>query len=360
MGAVRARARGSTVSSMRPDTPATPAENDRADHVAEAERLERTAAMYPEDAEQLLLQAAAHYELADARERATAHYDALLASPDVQAPALVRALKAANLWEYGHEAEARAIITGIRTTAPREPAPWVIAAESLESHDELQEAHDTFTEALELLVPAAERAPGSPSPLPRHPLLLGRHRVRRLMGAPHDEWDALADEANRTAVSLDELHDPKRLWALGSENPAELQAEITRLRAELGSYREALSRPFPVAVLHWSSTEYAELIAAYPSLTSEYPSYEAHLASIEEALRELSASGTGNLGIVTGTVPSYEAFAASEASSPSEASLLPQYATTLAARGRAVVWPPEDGALCWCGSGSSYGACHGQ
>ncbi|MGY0024283.1 SEC-C domain-containing protein [Streptomyces sp. YJ-C3] len=344
---------------MRPDTPATPAENEHADHVAEAERLERTAAMYPEDAEALLLQAAAHYELADARDRATAHYDALLASSDVHDPALIRALKAANLWEYGHEAEARAIITGLRTTAPRDPAPWVIVAESLESHDELEQAHETFTEALELLVPEAERESGD-LPYPKHPLVLGRHRVRRLLGADHDLWDALADRVNRTPVSLDELHDPKRLWALGSNNPAELRAEIDRLRAELGTYREALSRPFPVAVLHWPSTEYAELLAAYPTLSTEYPSYEAHLSSIEASLRELSASGTGNLGIVTGTVPSYEAFAASEASSPTETSLLPQYATTLAARGRAVEWPPEAGAACWCGSGSTYSACHGE
>lgn len=342
---------------MRPDTPATPADNDRADHVAEAERLERTADMYPEDAEPLLLQAAAHYELADDRERATTLYDGLLAATDVHDPSLIRALKAANLWEYGHEAEARAIITGLRTTAPRDPAPWVIIAESLESHDELEQAHETFTDALELLVPASEREAGVP--LAKHPLLLGRHRVRRLLGAPHDDWDALADQANRTPVSLDELHDPNRLWALGSENPAELQAEISRLRAELGTYREALSRPFPVAVLHWPSTEYTELLSAYPTLTSEYPSYEAHLASIEDSLRELVASGTANIGIVTGTVPSYEAFAASEASSPVDASLLPQYATTLAARGRAVAWPPARDGVCWCGSGLVYGECHG-
>ncbi|MFI7382977.1 hypothetical protein [Streptomyces sp. NPDC049813] len=343
---------------MRPDTPATPAENEHADHVAEAERLERTAAMYPEDAEALLLQAAAHYELADVRDRATAHYDALLAASGVHDPALIRALKAANLWEYGHEAEAQAIITGLRASAPRDPAPWVIIAESLEAHDELEPAHEAFTEALELLVPPSERDTGD-VPYAKHPLVLGRHRVRRLLGADHDAWDALADRVNRTSVSLDELHDPKRLWALGSNNPAELRAEIDRLHAELGSFREALSRPFPVAVLHWPAGEYTELLAAYPALSSEYPSYEAHLASIESSLRELAASGTANLGIVTGTLPSYEAFAASEASSPEDASLLPQYATTLAARGRAVVWPPEAGAGCWCGSGSAYSGCHG-
>lgn len=295
--------------------------------------------------------------LAD-RPAATALYDRLLSSAEsLETPHLVRALKASNLWEYGHEAEARAIIDGIRAGAPRDPAPWVIVAESLESHDELEAAQETFTEGATLLLTDVAEPPYS-----THPLLFGRHRVRRMLGVAHDEWDTLADTLHSThasPVSLDELHDPKRVWSLGSDNPAELEAEISRLRAELGAYREALSRPFPVAVLHWPEGELAELVAAYESLTAEYPSHEEHLATIEGSLRELAASGTPNLGIVTGTVPSYEAFAASEGASPSDVDLLPQYATTLAARGRAVVWPPQRGASCWCGSGRAYEECHG-
>ncbi|GHD89422.1 SEC-C domain-containing protein [Streptomyces naganishii] len=335
---------------MRPDTPA-----ENVDHTAEAARLERTAGLYPEDAEALLLRAAAHLELSGDRPAATTLYDRLLSSPDgLENPHLIRALKAANLWEYDHEAEARAIIDGIRATAPRDPAPWVIVAESLETHDELEAAHKTFTEAVELLLADAEQPPYA-----THPLLFGRHRVRRMLGAAHDDWDMLADTLHSSPVSLDELHDPKRVWSLGSENPAELEAEIARLRAELGTYREALSRPFPVAVLHWPAPELAELLTAYGDLAAEYPSHEAHLATIEASLRELSASGTPNLGIVTGTVPSYEAFAASEGTSPSDPALLPQYATTLAARGRAVPWPPQRGESCWCGSNRPYTDCHG-
>ncbi|WP_406436308.1 hypothetical protein OHB00_20240 [Streptomyces sp. NBC_00631] len=336
---------------MRPDTPA-----ENVDHTAEAARLERTAGLYPEDAEALLLQAAAHLELADARPAATALYDRLLSTPDtLENASLVRALKASNLWEYDHEAEARAIIEGIRATAPRDPAPWVIVAESLESHDELEAAHDTFTAAATLLLTDV-----TDPPYATHPVLIGRHRVRRMLGLPHDDWDARADTLHSSAISLDELHDPKRVWSLGSDNPAELEAEISRLRAELGAYREALSRPFPVAVLHWPAEELSELLSAYPDLAVEYPSHPEHLSTIESSLRELSVSGTGNLGIVTGTVPSYEAFAASEGSSPSDTTLLPQYATTLAARGRAVVWPPQQRGNCWCGIGAAYGECHGD
>ncbi|MEU1475907.1 SEC-C domain-containing protein [Streptomyces sp. NPDC005760] len=336
---------------MRPDTPA-----ENVDHNAEAARLERTADRYPEDAEALLLQAAAHLELAGDRPAASSLYDRLLSSPQgLDNPHLVRALKAANLWEYGHEAEARAIIEGVRTASPRDPAPWVIVAEALESHDELEQAQETFTEGARVLLTDVPEPPYS-----THPLLFGRHRVRRMLGLAHDDWDLLADTVNSSPISLDELHDPKRVWSLGSENPAELQAEISRLRAELGTFREALSRPFPVAVLHWPASELTELVSAYPSLSSEYPSQEEHLATIEASLRELSASGTANLGIVSGTVPSYEAFAASEGSSPADTTLLPQYATTLAARGRAVEWPPQRGTACWCGSGRIYGECHGE
>ena len=335
---------------MRPDTPA-----ENVDHTAEAARLERTASLYPEDAEHLLVQAAAHLELADDRPGATAFYDRLLSSGDsLENPHLVRALKASNLWEYGHEAEARAIIDGVRAASPRDPAPWVIVAESLEAHDELESAQETFTQAATLLLTDVAEPPYA-----THTILFGRHRVRRMLGAAHDNWDTLADTLHSSPISLDELHDPKRVWSLGSDNPAELQAEISRLRAELGAYREALSRPFPVAVLHWPAEELTELLTAYPSLESDYPSHEEHLATIEASLRELSASGTPNLGIVTGTVPSYEAFAASEASSPADGTLLPQYATTLAARGLAVAWPPQRGAGCWCGSGQVYEACHG-
>ncbi|WP_406008714.1 SEC-C domain-containing protein [Streptomyces sp. NBC_00637] len=336
---------------MRPDTPA-----ENVDHTAEAARLERTAGLYPEDAEALLLQAAAHLELSGDRPAATTLYDRLLSAPGgLDNPHLVRALKASNLWEYGHEAEARAIIDGIRAAAPRDPAPWVIVAESLEAHDELEAAQKTFTEGVTLLLADVPEPP----PHAAHPLLFGRHRVRRMLGAGHDDWDVLADTLHSSPVSLDELHDPKRVWSLGSDNPAELAAEISRLRAELGTYREELSRPFPVAVLHWPAGELAELVAAYPSLSAEYPSHEEHLTGIEASLKELAASGTANLGIVTGTVPSYEAFAASEGTSPADTDLLPQYATTLAARGRATVWPPERGAGCWCGSGRLYSACHG-
>ncbi|WP_149184747.1 SEC-C domain-containing protein [Streptomyces sp. TRM49041] len=335
---------------MRLDTPA--------DHTNEAERLLRTATQYPGDREPLLLRAAAHLELAGDRARATTLYDTLLSTPPApDNPHLVRALKAANLWEYGHEAEARAIIEGLRAMKPTNATAWEIIGEALEAHDELEASEETFTAAARALAPLPHDEEVT---YPTQSLLTSRHRVRRLLGLWHDDWDVLADRMHLGTVPLDELHDPKRTWALGSSDPAELKAEITRLRSELGSYRTALSRPFPVAVLLWPREELTELLAAYPELEAEYPTYEAHLTDLEASLRELASAGTPNLGIVRGTVPSYEAFAASETASPSNADLLPQYATTLAARGRATPWPPSRTGPCWCGSGTAYGECHGK
>ncbi|MFJ2786916.1 MULTISPECIES: hypothetical protein [unclassified Streptomyces] len=329
---------------MRPDTPAA--------HTTEAERLLRTATQYPGDREPLFLRAAAHLELAGDRPRATVLYDDLLSASPAN-PVLIRALKAANLWEYGHEAEARAIIDGVRWAKPTDAAAWEIVAETLEAHDELEAAESTLTEAATLLAVSDELPHATRS------LLTTRHRVRRMLALPHDTWDDQADRLHPAEVPLDELHDPKRLWALGSSDPAELQAEITRLRSELGTYRTALSRPFPVAVLHWPEAELDELLTAYPELEAEYPTYTAHLTDLEASLRELAQAGTPNLGIVRATVPSYEAFAASESTHPATPALLPQYATTLAARGRATTWPPAWGEGCWCGGEGVYGGCHG-
>lgn len=145
---------------MRPDTPA-----ENVDHTAEAARLERTAYLYPEDAEALLLRAAAHLELSGDRPTASTLYDRLLSSTaDLDNPHLVRALKASNLWEYGHEAEARAIIEGVRSASPQDPAPWVIVAEALESHDELEAAHETYTEAVHRLLTDVPEPPTPPTP----------------------------------------------------------------------------------------------------------------------------------------------------------------------------------------------------
>ena len=119
----------------------------------------------------------------------------------------------ANLTGDDIDDQARAVIDGVRLANPADPAPWVIVAEALEAHDELDAAHDTFTQALTLLaspqpattgdgVARALETPGSADaqdaaapqapPSETRPLIFGRHRVRRMLGADHDDWDALA------------------------------------------------------------------------------------------------------------------------------------------------------------------------
>ncbi|GAA3232965.1 SEC-C domain-containing protein [Streptomyces thermocoprophilus] len=324
---------------MRPDTPA-----ENVDHAAEAARLERTAGLYPEDAESLLLRAAAHLELSGDRPAATALYDRLLGSAaDLDNPHLVRALKASNLWEYGHEAEARAIIDGIRAAAPRDPAPWVIVAEALESHDELEAAHDTFTEGARLLLTDTDEPPtpptrsssagtgyaacwapptttGTPWPTPST-----RHRC---------PWT----NSTTPTASGPSARTTRPNWPPRSPASAPNSAPTARPSPAPSRWQSCTGR----------SPNWPNSSATTRPWPPEYPSYEAHLATVETSLRELAASGTQNLGIVTGTVPSYEAFAASESTTPppTPPSSPPQYATTLAARGRAIpLATPAHGSL---------------
>ena len=141
---------------MRPDTPA-------ADHTDTPPRTSTTPpkpnawsgppACYPEDAEALLLQAGGPPGTGRRPRRATTLYDRLLPPPPRprwRTRTWCGRSRPPNLWEYGHEAEARAIIDGVRAAAPADPAPWVIVAEALEAHDELDAAHETFTEAVSL------------------------------------------------------------------------------------------------------------------------------------------------------------------------------------------------------------------
>ncbi|GAB2446649.1 SEC-C domain-containing protein [Streptomyces incanus] len=72
--------------------------------------------------------------------------------------------------------------------------------------------------------------------------------------------------------------------------------------------------------------------------------------------RVLRAPGTDHHTIIA----AFPTADRTEATTPDDTDLLPQYATTLAARGRALPWPPQRSAACWCGSGRAYGECHGM
>ncbi|MCZ4125083.1 hypothetical protein [Streptomyces sp. H39-S7] len=328
--------------------------SEQREHAAEAERLLRKVLEYPDDREELLLAAAAQWILAERPAEALPIYDELLTPasdppPDpVSDPALVQALKVAALWDTGDERRARELAVTVRVQAPASLPPWQIIGETFEVHDDLPAAAAWLEDATDHFLTPDEVT------YEARRILITRHRVRRLLGEAHDDRDHLADYVHSAPVPLDELHDPKRLWSLGSDDPAEVRREIERLRTELADHRAALSRPFPLAVLYWPEAELVALLTRYPVFAADYGGYPEHLRSVEQALHALSATGVPHLGVVTATLPTYEAYARTQSLPPATPSLPAAYATSLAARGHATPWPPPRTSPCWCGAPAPY------
>ncbi len=199
-----------------------------------AEEYERLVEQYPEDREELLLEAASAWSDAGEHGRALALYERLLDpdGPDIDQPDLVDALRINALWDAGRRDEARTAAAAFRRRHPRHAGAWMFVAEVFESADETATAAEWYTAGITHALGAgtpvtADTVEEAPDGFDLETLLIGRHRVRRLLGAAHDDWDDVADELHQRRASplrgrmrpLDELHDPVRLKRLAQGVP---------------------------------------------------------------------------------------------------------------------------------------------
>ncbi|WP_419995045.1 SEC-C domain-containing protein [Streptomyces boninensis] len=199
-------------------------------------------------------------------------------------------------------------------------------------------------------------------------LVIGRHRVRRLLKQPHDDADNLADELHSDRPSLlsghdtlDDLHDPARHQLAVGEDPAAPQAEIERLAGEIDARRQAASRPRMTCALFWPEAEFAQLISRWPAAADAYGTdHRDHTRRVEGMLSKLADDGAVHLGVAHGTMADIDAYLSGEDASPEDRSTRAAYAADLAARGQAHPWPPPRNSPCWCGSGRKYKKCCGN
>jgi hypothetical protein len=239
----------------------------------QAEELEALALQYPQDREEILIEAAGCWGEAGQYERALALYQQLLETGGEE-PHLIEAYRISTLWDAGRVDQAREAALRLRHAHPTHAGAWNLIAETFETAGELQGAAEWFTAGLtHLLGPATplvrtavENAPDSSG---IEMLVIGRHRVRRLLSQPHDNADHLADELHehrptllRGPGSLDDLHDPDRLRAVESGDPDILQAELEKLTAEVAARHAALSRPRMTCALFWPEPEFSPLTHA--------------------------------------------------------------------------------------------------
>jgi Tetratricopeptide repeat len=100
------------------------------------------------------------------------------------------------LFQLGQQAEAQALITGLKAEGPTDPRTCDLVAELLVERSELAAALDWATAGVELSIAAREQGTvrdGDESELKL--LLRLRYRIRVDLGLPEDNYDAMLDEA---------------------------------------------------------------------------------------------------------------------------------------------------------------------
>lgn len=342
-----------------------------------ARELEQLAAAYPQDREEILLEAADAWCEAAEHDRALSLYEQLLADDAAcDAPHMVAAYRIGVLFDAGREAEARDAARELRGRHPHDAMAWHYVGESFEAADDPHTAVNWFTAGITHTLGAtadlsADTVEAGPPGLDM--LLTSRHRVRRLLGDVHDDWDDVADEVHaqgpallRGARSLDELHAPQRLAHGESADPEELlldatRAEHARLTEQVQQRRAALHAPETTCALFWPAQEFAQLLDRWPVFADDYGTDHAvHLRQVEQLLRTYSDSGMPRLGTARGTLDDFTAYARDENQDPTARGLRASYAADLAARGQAHAWPPPRNGPCWCGAERKYKKCHGN
>jgi hypothetical protein len=342
----------------------------------QAEEYERLAEQYPEDREELLREAADAWRSAGEHDRSLALYERLLdpESGGCQEADVIDAWRIDTLWEAGREEEARAAAAAFRARHPRDAAAWSLVAEVFESVNETTTAAEWYTAGVTHVLGAgapvtADLVDQSHHSFGLEELLIGRHRVRRLLGEPHDDWDDVADELHERRASpvlgrvrpLDELHDPLRLKRLAEAAPDALRAEIDGLAAELDEAEDVPAGPLKTCVLFWPPDEFASLLQRRPSVADAYgDDHSEHLRQVERTLRELSDQGAARLAVGRATVSGLEAHVEERGGSLDTPSARSGYAAELARSGEATDWPPPRNGPCWCGSARKYKKCCGN
>jgi tetratricopeptide (TPR) repeat protein len=341
-----------------------------------AEEYERLAEHYPEDREELLLDAAGEWCAAGEYDRGLALYERLLDPEDggCRQPDLVDALRIGALWDAGREQEARTAAAAFRKRHPRNAGAWNFVGEAFETHDAYAEAAEWYTAGITHVLGAAARVTAdaveaSPDRFDLEILVIARHRARRLAGAAHDDWDEVADELHARRQSglpgdarpLDEVHDPIRLQQMRGGDASFLEAEIEELAAELEADRATRTGKVKTCVLFWPPEEFARLLKRWPEAAEAYgDDHAGHLRQVERTLRQLSEEGGVHLAVGRATLAGLEAHAEVEGGSPGAPGTRSSYAAELARRGEAADWPPPRNGPCWCGSDRKYKKCCGN
>jgi len=254
--------------------------------------------------------------------------DAYATRDDSEAGA-ARALRARILFRTGREDEAVAELEPLRPLLNRHPDAAAYLSAALAAGGRNQVAEEWLTEAVRVAL--AERAAtteGSAEPPSAEDagllffLLQQRHRIRHVIGRPHDAHDVLAER---------------------------LESRLADTAAAAAASADDL--------LFWPRAEFDRMVAQWPALSESYGgTWDEHRARLERELVRSAGTGRTGLTLLPGSVAGLIGFAGRDGA-PADPKTRAGYAGRLAAGTGWINWPPERNEPCWCGSGSKYKKC---
>ena len=306
----------------------------------QALELEAEAGRHPDWAGELLLDAATAWRQAGEQERAIAVLRELVASGGEDGQ-FAQVLLAEAYFELGRDDDARAELAALKSAPPCSPGPCEAAAELLEERGDLVVAGEWYEAAAAALteddLAALDGEFGWPS-YPAH-VLLGRSRVRRLLGVPPDELDHAVRRARERSGT--------------GAFPSTDDLLAGHPRGQLGT-RE-------VRTLFWQRPQFHASRERWPALfDSNGTDPVAYHRGLEDRFRQLSGRGVARVTLVPGTAEGLDRFALCIGGDPAEDTTRHAYMCELVDAGETIAWPPPRNARCWCGSGSKYKKCCGS
>jgi hypothetical protein len=239
-----------------------------------------------------------------------------------------QAFHAELLLRLGRDDEAMAELTALRPLMFQDPDAASYVSEALEAGGRAEIAEQWLTAALRTALHRHQEAdPGDKQVASMVWILTQyRHRLRRDLDLPHDEYDHLAD------CLLDAVHD-----ALGDD---ELDDE-------------------PAMLLFWPRPEFDRLLLRWPALAEGYgQTWDEYRTTLQGILVQESESGILRLGLLAGSVDELAAYVDRSGSDPTDPQVLEDYAQHLTSpHPREIAWPPGRNHPCWCGSPLKYKKC---
>lgn len=242
-----------------------------------------------------------------------------------------RSYRAKLLLRLGRVPEAMAELTVLRPLLSRDPDAMSWVVDALESGGHAEVAEQWLTAALRTVLPRPEDSElERPEPLSQQDVAMAfilvrvRHRVRRDLDLPHDDYDFLSD------VLMEALRE-----ALEDEPDDE-----------------------GAALLFWPQPEFDQLLLRWPALADHYGhTWDEYRTTLQRTLVAGSESGVPRLGLLTGSVENLVSYAEHHGGDLADPAILTDYAEYLAGQSRQIAWPPGRNYPCWCGSPLKYKKC---